>query len=295
MIHINKKNLLQALGVFGTISSITIYLSEPSFPTPDKLFIVGIFVAMIFSQAIQLIKRFSPFILVILIYESFRGVADYLNQNVNFTPMIEADKFLFFGHLPTKILQNILWHGNVKWYDFGLYLAYMLHFVLPLGLAVIIWKKFNDKLYWRFVWTFAVLMLAGFLTYIIFPAAPPWMASDLGYIEPITRISSDVWFALGVNDFPSLYNKIAPNPVAAVPSLHAAFSFLFAIFVTTIFKSKWRHMAWIYPVMIVFGTVYMGEHYIVDAILGILYAGLAFKYTPALQKNIVAKFHKLAK
>ncbi|HYF96933.1 MAG TPA: phosphatase PAP2 family protein, partial [Patescibacteria group bacterium] len=201
---------------------------------------------------------------------------------------------LFFGNLPTATLQNWLWNGSVQWYDFTLYLAYMMHFVFPLVLAVVIWKKFPKK-YWNYMATYVVLMFSGFLTYLLFPAAPPWMASDLGYIEPISRVSSHVWFALGIQDFPSLYNEIAPNPVAAVPSLHAAFSVLFAVYVIKLFKSKWRFMAWLYPFMIIFGSVYMGEHYIIDAILGAFYALAAYRFTPFITRKlkIRQKFKKL--
>lgn len=280
-----KKHILPAIGVLGTLICIILYIREPSFPTPDKFLVFAVFVAMIFSESIELLKRFSPFVALILVYESFRGIADYLNKNVNFDFMIDADKLMFFGTLPTVKLQQWLWHGQLQWYDFALYLAYMMHFVFPLLLAVVIWKKFPAK-YWNYMSAFVVLMFSGFLTYVLFPAAPPWMASDLGYIESIQRISSHVWYAFGITDFPSVYNRIAPNPVAAVPSLHAGFSVLFAMYVSGLFKSKWRYLSWLYPAMIIFGTVYMGEHYIIDAMIGALYAIAAYKITPLLAKKL---------
>lgn len=280
-----KKRILCGVGVAGTLACILLYIKEPSFPTPDKLLVFGLFIAMIFSQATELLKRFGPFVALILVYESFRGAADYLNKNVNFEFMIDADKWLFFGQLPTITLQNWLWHGHLQWYDFALYLAYMMHFVFPLVLAVVIWKKFPAK-YWNFISAYVVLMFSGFLTYLLFPAAPPWMANDLGYIPPVERISSQVWYTFGIADFPSFYNRIAPNPVAAVPSLHAAFAVLFAVYVTVLFKSKWRFLAWVYPFLIIFGTVYMGEHYLIDAVLGIIYALVAYMLTPLLAKKL---------
>lgn len=283
-----KQKVFKAIGIAGTLACIVVYTLNPSFPTPDKLLVFAIFASMIFSQAIELAKRFGPFVGLILIYESFRGVADNLNSRVNFDFMIDMDTLLFFGTLPTRWLQDHLWNGQLQWYDFT-YFVYLLHFVFPFVLAVVIWRKFEAQ-YWNYMWTFVVLMFAGFLTYILFPAAPPWMASDLGYIEPVQRISSEVWFALGIQDFPSLYNEIAPNPVAAVPSLHAAFAFLFAFFVGRLFKTNWKYLAWLYPGLIVFVTVYMAEHYVIDAFLGLLYAIAAFKFTPFITKY----FAKLA-
>jgi membrane-associated phospholipid phosphatase len=99
-------------------------------------------------------------------------------------------------------------------------------------------------------------------------------------IPHVTRISSDVWFALGIHDFPSVYNKISPNPVAAVPSLHAAYATLFAMFAIKLFKTKWRYLSIVYPIMIYVGTVYQGEHYLIDELAGGLYAVCAFAAAP---------------
>jgi membrane-associated phospholipid phosphatase len=111
------------------------------------------------------------------------------------------------------------------------------------------------------------------------------MAAEKAYIEPITRISSHVWFALGIEDFPSVYNKISPNPVAAIPSLHAGFATLFSIWVFRLFRWKWGLISLVYPLAIYFGTVYQGEHYAIDEILGALYAVVAFVIVFAVVKK----------
>lgn len=287
-----QRKVFVGIGVAGTLVCLAVFIAQPSFPTPDKLLVFAIFVGMLFGQAKELAKRLAPFVALLLVYESFRGVADHLNKHVNFMFMPDADKLLFFGTLPTTTLQQWWWHGTVQWYDFVFYLAYMLHFVLPIALAVLIWKT-RDSQYWRFVTTYVILSFAGFLTYLLFPAAPPWMASNLGLIEPVTRVSSDVWAALGIHDFPSLYNDISPNPVAAVPSLHAAYALLFALFLTTLYKTKWRLLSWIYPLLIWVGTVYQGEHYAIDAILGALYALGAYFAAPYVLAWIQKTWKKL--
>lgn len=287
-----RRNFYRAIGLIGFTTCAIAYVLYPSFPTPDKILVFIILGAMIFSQAIAIAIRFIPFILILYVYEAFRGLAHHLNQHVNYLFMPDADKFIFFGHLPTAVLQRWLWHGQVQWYDFVLYLAYMAHFIMPLLLAVIVWKKFTSQ-YWRFVATYAVLSFAGFLTYLVFPAAPPWMASDMSLIEPIHRVSSDVWFALGVQDFSTFYSQVSPNPVAAVPSLHSAYALLFALFVTTLFKSRWRFAAWIFPALIGFGTVYQGEHYVIDAILGWIYALVAFYFCKWATPKVAAKLQPL--
>lgn len=278
--HIRSRSL-QIVGGIGTLACVLIFVFQPSFPTPDKLLVFMTFVAMAFGRAKQLLVRFVPFVGLLLVYESFRGLAPYLNTHVNYLWMPSADRLIFGGHLPTETLQHWLWHGSVQWYDFIFYGAYTLHFVLPFALAALIWLKI-DREYWHFAGTILLTSFMAFLTFVAFPAAPPWMAADKHLIEPITRVSSAVWAAFGIHDFPSVYNKISPNPVAAVPSLHAAYSFLTAFFATRLFKTKWRYLTWIYPLLIWIGTVYQGEHYVIDAILGVLYALVAFYTSPYL-------------
>lgn len=239
---------------------------------------------MCFGQAEAMLKRLLPFVGLLIAYESFRGLAHHLNAHVHYTWMPNFDRWMF-GVLPTARLQQWLWHGQVQWYDFIFYLAYMAHFIAPIALALLIWR-YRDKFYWQYVSTFVVLSFAGFLTYLLYPAAPPWMAADRGIIEPIIRVSSKVWFALGIQDFPSVYNKIAPNPVAAVPSLHTAYAVLFTIFITKLFGKKWGLLSAIFPFLIIFGTIYQGEHYAIDAILGIIYAFAAYLFTSFLFKKL---------
>lgn len=276
-------NLYRIIGVIGVCLFLVIFIRTPSFPTPDKILVFATFLAMVFGQTRELLKRFVPFVILLLVYESFRGLVPELNTRVNYMFMPAADKFLFFGRLPTASLQDVWWHGRVMWYDFLFYGAYTLHFVLPFALAALVWKM-RERHYWRVITAFLLVSFAGFLTYLAFPAAPPWMASDKSLIEPVTRVSSHVFAAFGISDFPSVYNKISPNPVAAMPSLHAAFAVLFALFVSTLFRNPWRWLAWAYPFLIMLGTVYMGEHYVIDAALGIVYAAVGYWGSPYVLK-----------
>lgn len=271
MKKLDRQRLFQIIGIAGTLICLGLFIREPSFPTPDKIIIFLTFVFMCLGQATEMLRRLLPFVGLLLIYDSFRGLATHLNKHVHFMFMADFDKWLFGGTLPTVTLQRWLWHGSVSWYDFLFYLVYMLHFILPIAGAIIVWKK-RDDYYWRYVGSFVLLSFAGFFTYVIYPAAPPWMASDMHLIQHVTHVSSYVWQAMGIHDFPSVYNKIVPNPVAAVPSLHAAYSILFTIFIFKIFGRKWGAVASLYPLLMIFGITYMGEHYVFDVLLGIVYA-----------------------
>lgn len=284
---------MQIIGVAGAAAMAAIFIHEPSFPTPDKLIVFLTLIFMALKQAVAMLKRLLPFVALILVYESFRSIVHNLNTHVNYSFAPHMDRLLFRS-LPTRDLQNWLWHGHVQWYDILLYIPYLLFFVVPLALAILVWKT-KDKYYWQVVNTYLSVFFGGFLTFLFFPAAPPWLASQNHYIEPITRISSNVWASLGIHNFPSIYNHIAPNPVAAVPSLHAACGTLLSIFIYKLYGRKWGLISLVYPVLLCFGVVYEGEHYAFDVILGIAYAFAGYLLTPYLMRKTKAVSARMAR
>ncbi|MEO5690886.1 MAG: phosphatase PAP2 family protein [Candidatus Saccharimonadales bacterium] len=249
-------------------------VTKRTFWTPDTLFVILFSIFVVFGQVRPFLVRFLPLVSLLLLYELFRGVADDLNGTVHFTEMIIADRWLFNGIIPSSVLQAWWWNGQVRWYDFYFYFLYTIHFLMPIILAVILWKK-ADRFYWPFVWAIVGLSFAAFVTYIVFPAAPPWMAKELGYFaDPMHRVSSDIWAAMGIQNFSEVYNKLPANPVAAVPSLHSAYPLLFSLFVVLAFGRKYWWV-FVYPISMWVGVVYLGEHYVIDVILGALYAGIS--------------------
>lgn len=275
-----KRRLVRIIGAAGTLGLLAVFIHEPSFPTPDKLIVFLTFIFMMFNQAVEMLKRLLPFVVLILVYESFRSVAHSLNTHTNYLLAPHVDTLLF-GTLPTAALQHWLWHGHVQWYDVVLYVPYLLFFIMPLALAILVWKT-RDEYYWRVIITYLLVFFGAFLTFLLFPAAPPWMASDNHYIQPVVRVSSYVWNSMGIHNFPSLYNHIAPNPVAAVPSLHAACGVLLSLFIFKIYGRRWGLVSLIYPALLIIGVIYEAEHYAFDVIIGSLYAVAGYLLAPYL-------------
>jgi hypothetical protein len=271
------------LRIIVPILIIAVLIQRRAFLTPDVMFILLLAVFIFYGMALQFIKMFMPFVFLLVSYDGLRGLVPFISHKVHFREMIDYDRWLGGGELPNHRLQALLYHGHLNWYDFYFYGLYMMHFVVPLLVAVMIWRL-RPWMYWQYVWSFVVLSYSGFITYLLYPAAPPWMASEKGLIPPLTKISTDIWFALGVKNFPTLYEKFSPNLVAAVPSLHAAYPTLVALFVWRLFGWKKGLLTFIYPLSVWVGIVYMGEHYVVDALLGILYALVAYLAVDQLMK-----------
>jgi hypothetical protein len=267
---------LFALRVTVLLLATALLVTKRSIWTPDTLLIIILVVGVVFGRAREFVVRFVPFLGLLIAYDSFRSIADDLNKNVHFTEMINFDRWLAAGQLPTVILQNAWWHGSLQWYDFYLYFIYSIHFLAPVAFALILWK-FRPKFYWPFVWSFVLVSFAGFITYVLFPAAPPWMAKELGYIgEPLHRVSSDIWWAMGFTNFSEIYANLSPNEVAAVPSLHSAYPLLGTMFMVAAFGFKKVWWLLVYPLSMWIGVTYLGEHYVVDILVAVLYVVLGY-------------------
>jgi len=101
--------------------------------------------------------------------------------------------------------------------------------------------------------------------------APPWMAAQYGLtnVHQILFETSDI---MGFKIFPTLYLFINSNPVAAMPSLHAAYPILILIFAARIWKLKGALPALVYAIAMWLSLIYLGEHYAIDIFAGFIYA-----------------------
>lgn len=234
----------------------------------------------------------GPFGLILLVYSAFRGIVPILYRHVHYMIMPRSDTIMF-GQLPTVTLQKWLWHGYVAWYDYIFYIVYNLHYVLPLFLAILIFKLRREE-YLRFASTYLLASFSCFAVFVLYPTAPPWLAAQNGYIAPVPRIFSSIYSSLGISDFSALYNHYAPNPIAAFPSMHTTYGILFSLFIFRLFGKKWGMISLIYPVLLIFGVVYMGEHYVLDVLGGAMVAFGSYMVVPTFLRYLQPNLSKWA-
>jgi hypothetical protein len=221
---------------------------------------------------------FLPFILVIIVYETARGIADNGNSAVHHQPQLEFDRWLTAGHPPTVWLQQHLLGSSLRWYDYIVFAVYVSHFIVFWVVAAALWRA-NRSEFQHFTIGFMILTMAGFITYLAYPAAPPWMAATDGLLPPVERLTSVVLGQLAGSSgslvsSPDTSNGLVNN-VAAIPSMHAAWCFYVCLFLWQRTR-RWRWVLVAYPLAMGFTLVYGGEHYVFDILLGWVYATAAF-------------------
>ncbi|GAC1445613.1 MAG: hypothetical protein NVSMB52_07350 [Chloroflexota bacterium] len=250
--------------------------------TPDRVIVLLLIAALGTGRVRSFLKDWSMFAVVILAWQVLQGMSHSFSRiKPHVTEMIVVDKFLFGGHIPTTWLQGHLYHpGHLAWYDIGATMLYAGHFVFPLGVAFALWFWHRD-VFMQFMGSFLLLALAGFATFVLFPAAPPWIAANWWHYFPhVYRILTPGFQFFG-NDmsFSSLYvwmwNHGGWDVFGAVPSEHAAFPFLCFLYA----RKAWPRAGWVllpYCFGVWCAVVYLGEHYVADVIVGVLYATVAY-------------------
>lgn len=224
-------------------------------------------------RILQIVLDWLPLVLVLAAYDLTRGVADSLGIGVHDQMMIDFDRAVFGGQTPTEWLQAGLHEpGVLNWWDVAFSIVYTSYFIVPFAVAGVLWVR-DHPAFRRFTRRLVTLALAGLATYILFPAAPPWMAGEEGLIGEVHRTTADGFTSLGVATA-GLFSKgqQSVNLVAAVPSLHAAFTALVAMFLWGRVRPGVRPLLALYPVAMGFTLVATGEHYVFDVLLGWLYA-----------------------
>jgi hypothetical protein len=256
--------------------------------TPDVLAIAFGLAAVLLGRGRMFLRDWLPFVALLLAYELMRGIADDAGLPLHTTDLAAADRVIALGALPTQVLQNAL-HPALGPDPIAIVatVVYMLHFVLPLATGFVLWLWRREQFY-DFVAALIVLSLAGFTTYLLLPAAPPWYVASHGmlngpdgqplvtYLKPgafetlATTLGFDGRYAYSV-----AFGSVNPNLVAAFPSLHVAYPFLTFLMLRRAFgRVGWLALA--YTALVWFAVIYTGDHWLIDGLAGIAYAYVAY-------------------
>ena len=258
-----------AVGLGGMILVKGVYLS------PDRYFLILLVPALVLGVGKGYVRDFLPMIVSILIYEQLRGLAHLANPEPYYMPHLKFDEVIFFGRNATVVLQDWMWTGTVQWYDQVLGLLNRAHFIVPPTLLFIIWLDRREH-YYRCATALVATSLIGAFIFLIYPAAPPWAAAQIGLLPEMTKIGYAQAAAAPVSASKSFIESLMlPNPYAAVPSLHTGYSTLVAIFALT-WKRRFGYVMLLYPLTMYFCIVYFADHYISDILVGIAVALLGW-------------------
>lgn len=226
------------------------------------------------SRARSFVLSFIPYGAVWFIFTALRSLADetILARTVNLR-VAAFERLLFDGQLPTVTLQHRFFDpDNLRWWDYYLTGIHWSYFFIPHLVAIRLWHK-HPPLFKHYLASMTLLLAVGLGIYFLIPTNPPWMAGEQ-FNSPaaptVLRVMQPVAENLGGGIYQASYRVIGEsNPIAAMPSIHMAITFLL-VFPALRFGRKWRITALLYAASMGLALVYLGEHYVIDIVIGVL-------------------------
>jgi len=178
--------------------------------------------------------------------------------------MVHIERELFAGRDPSEVLQRHF--GGLHWLVIACTVIYFCHFLFPIAVGMALWLVDRTQ-FLRFTMALLAMSFAAFIFFLLLPAAPPWYAHDLGLLPGVRDL---VHGALPSAVSP-YFQRLDADPVAAFPSLHAAYPTLGALALwqvsrrTALVMVPWCLAVW-------FSVVFLGQHYVIDVTGGIILA-----------------------
>jgi inositol phosphorylceramide synthase catalytic subunit len=155
------------------------------------------------------------------------------------------------------------------------YATYLLEFLVLL--VVLFFRR--DGRFELMGWAFFAVSALGCLTYVLYPAAPPWYVMEHGMgpadlaAQPSAAGAARFDALFGVSYFADFYSR-NPNVMGAMPSLHLAYPVV-GLWQIWHLGKWWRTGAAAFTGLVAFSAVYLSHHYILDVLAGVLVAVVA--------------------
>ncbi len=208
-----------------------------------------------------------------LTYVAFRNLKSYVpfvNRRLFDDALARIDQALFLGNDPARVLHDLLGTGWAAHFLSFVYVAWIV--LVPASLVVaLVWARDVRAGEW-FVTAIAVDWVLGVATYFALPSlgpiyADPEMFGDL----PQTWVSNlqEAMIQDRYDVLASPWGTDAVQTIAAFASLHVGITVTTCLIAQLLAMPRWLRVGlWVFLGLTVLSTVYLGWHYLADAIGG---------------------------
>lgn len=211
-----------------------------------------------FWQAIGSLARFGlPLLAVLSLYRTMNFFISVLNPNDKDAMLAAIDRVLFFGHNPSYLLERLITPALTRY----LYTVYVAWFPLVFVTILVLFLRGHRDILKQFLLAMLLTFYTGYVSYLFVPAVGPL------YAMPFRVDLSGGALGAFTNSLTHDYG-IARD---VFPSLHTAITLV-------MFRAVWRaerSLRWPAAILagsILFSTVYLRFHYVIDVLAGILLA-----------------------
>jgi membrane-associated phospholipid phosphatase len=205
-------------------------------------------------------------------YEMPNDDPEALRARVHLTYPGTIDRAIGVGTLPSVRLQRAFSEpGRFHTFEKVLVWSHWVWFLVPHGAIGYVLVRHRDRFPRAAVRMYATFDL-GLIAYWKVPTAPPWYAAQLDVVEEgktpaLRRMMVEYGEEFWQSGWAPLFDFLAGNPLAAMPSLHFATSVMAARVLTETGPVAGA-LGWAYASTLGVALVYLGEHYVVDLAAG---------------------------
>jgi hypothetical protein len=262
----------------------------------DHLLLLGsvVLFTVLGRRARELFAGLYPFALVALLYDAMRPFQrlGLTESRVALCNLRDLESTLFGWEAGGQrfTLHDFFLRHHAPALDLFCAVPYATFILWSVVGAIILYRRDRPAMR-RFAWGWFLLNVAGFATYHLVPAAPPWYFHahgcrvDLATAATEGPVLTRVDAMLGVSFFHGMYAR-ASSVFGALPSLHCAYPLLLVLEGWRSFGRPMRVAAVSYWLAMLFSAVYLDHHWVLDALLGAAYAVAASACVRALQAKL---------
>ena len=217
------------------------------------------------------IRDFAPFLFVLAIFMNLHNTIALINQH-DFHHTLAGLDASIFGVQPSQWVEQFYHPRLTDWFA----LAYVNYYLITPVLLFLLYRQNSHAEFREIMLTMMISYYIGFVGYIIFPAASPYIVMPEIYQVDIWKdtslVSRLVRFIVG----------LSPDRVRdAFPSMHNGITFLTMIFAWR-FHRKFFWIQLPLAISLVVATIYLRYHFVVDILAGVIVVALSFYLTPRL-------------
>jgi membrane-associated phospholipid phosphatase len=227
---------------------------------PALIILGAVAIMAVLGSSRKMGKYWISIISIMLSYEALQGTVGSLAASRGISSLYSLDKLLWGFNL-TGWVQSTFASPAVTLLTT---VFYTMHFPLVVATCLTVWFA-KRALFGRYVTVMVLTSYAALVTFLVIPTAPPW------YMGVASNLYQTTSAAVLPHSLISLLSLAEVDQFAAFPSLHGAYAIIFSYFMIKID----RRLALVsIPVTIgiLFSTIYLGQHYLIDLIGGAVYA-----------------------
>jgi membrane-associated phospholipid phosphatase len=247
---------------------------------PILFFMAAVPVLALLGSSRDLARSWLPFVSILLSYEALAGVVGSYASSKLIISLYPIDKFLWGFNLTGWVQTTFYSTTMTEVASF----FYTLHFPLVVLTSGTLWY-FRRQLFGKYTVVMIITSYAALATFVFAPTAPPW------YQGVAVNLYQSTGAAVLPNAMSSAIGMIESDQFAAFPSLHTAYAVIFCYFMIKLD----RRLAFVaVPVTcaILFSTLYLGQHYLIDLIGGATYALVPILIVERFNINLFGKSSK---